>query len=36
VRSLVARHLPPLRADLQSRTASWISLAGLLILVLFR
>ena len=36
VRTLVARHPPPLRADLRSRTASWISLAGLLILLLFR
>ena len=26
VRTLVARHPPPLRADLRSRTASWISL----------
>jgi PHP domain-containing protein len=36
VRALVARHPPPLRADLPSRTASWISLAGLLILLVFR
>ncbi len=35
VRALVALHPPPLRADLQSRAASWISLAGLLILLLF-
>ena len=36
VRTLVAHHPAPLRADLPSRAAGWISLAGLLILLLFR
>jgi PHP-associated len=36
VRALVALHPPPLQADLESRAASWLSLAGLLILLCFR
>lgn len=36
VRKLMTGHPPPRQADLAARTASWTSLAGLLILLLFR
>lgn len=36
VESLIAQRPPPVRADILSRVASWVSLAGLFVLLLFR